>query len=171
MHELEKYIRDIPDFPKPGIIFKDITPLLKDPHGFQRAIEILKEQVEVFRPDVFLAIESRGFVFGGALAFALNKGLIVARKIGKLPYRSDRISYQLEYGSNTLELHVDAIAPGQRVVVVDDLLATGGTAAACGELIQKQGGVVAGFSFVVELAFLQGRKKLVPHPISSILVY
>ena len=110
-------------------------------------------------------------MFGGALAFALNKGLIVARKIGKLPYRSDRISYQLEYGSNTLELHVDAIAPGQRVVVIDDLLATGGTAAACGELIQKQGGVVAGFSFVVELAFLQGRKKLVPHPISSILVY
>jgi adenine phosphoribosyltransferase len=171
MHELEKYIRDIPDFPKPGILFKDITPLLKDPYGFKRTIEILNEQVKAFKPDVFLAIESRGFVFGGALAFSLNKGLVVARKLGKLPYRSDRISYQLEYGSTTLELHVDAITPGQRVVVIDDLLATGGTAAACGELIQKQGGVVAGYSFVVELAFLEGRKKLTPHPISSILVY
>jgi adenine phosphoribosyltransferase len=171
MHELEKYIRDIPDFPKPGIIFKDITPLLKDPQGFHRSIEILKEQVRVFKPDVFLAIESRGFVFGGALAFTLKKGLAVARKIGKLPYQSDRISYQLEYGSNTLELHVDAIEKGQRVVVIDDLLATGGTAAACGELIQKQDGVVAGFSFVVELGFLEGRKKLAPYPISSILVY
>lgn len=171
MHELEKYIRDVPDFPKPGIIFKDITPLLKDPQGYQRTIEILMAQVSVFKPDVFLAIESRGFMFGGALAYNFKKGLIVARKPGKLPYKSDRVSYQLEYGSNTLELHVDAIERGQRVVVIDDLLATGGTALACVELIQKQGGIVAGCSFVVELAFLEGRKKLAPHPLSSILVY
>lgn len=171
MHELEKYIRDVPDFPIPGIVFKDITPLLKDPHGFQRSIEILMEQVSGLKPDVFLAIESRGFVFGGALAYTLKKGLVVARKPGKLPYKSDKVSYKLEYGVNTLELHVDAIERGQRVVVIDDLLATGGTAAACGDLIQRQGGIVAGYSFVVELGFLEGRKKLLPHRVESILVY
>jgi adenine phosphoribosyltransferase len=171
MHELEKYIRDVPDFPKPGIIFKDITPLVKDAVAFRRTIELLEDQAKRCKPDSILGIESRGFIFGGALALRLGKGLIVARKPGKLPYKTDKVSYSLEYGTNTLELHVDAVEKGQRVLVVDDLLATGGTASACAQLIEKQGGKVAGYSFVVELKFLNGREKLKPHPVSSILVY
>jgi adenine phosphoribosyltransferase len=171
MHELEKHIRDIPDFPKPGIVFKDITPLLKDPEGFRRTIEILEEQIRPQNPDLLLGIESRGFLFGGALAHKMGKGLIIARKPGKLPYDTDSVSYDLEYGSATLELHKDAVAPGQRVLIIDDLLATGGTAAACAELVRNQRGEVAGHVFVVELAFLEGRKKLEPDPVSSILVY
>ena len=171
MKELEPFIRDIPDFPKPGIVFKDITPLLKDPGAFKRTMEILKDKAEALKPDLILSIESRGFLFGGALAYMIDKGQIVARKPGKLPYKADQVSYDLEYGSNTLELHVDAIEKDQRVLIVDDLLATGGTAAACGQLVRKQGGLVAGYSFVVELAFIGGRKKLDPDPVSSILVY
>ena len=160
MHELEKHIRDIPDFPKPGIVFKDITPLLKDPGGFKRTVEILEEQIRPLNPDLLLGIESRGFLFGGALAFKMDRGLIIARKPGKLPYDTD-----------SLELHKDAVAPGQRVLIIDDLLATGGTAAACAKLVRNQQGKVAGHSFVVELAFLEGRKKLEPDPVSSILVF
>jgi len=171
MHELEKHIRDIPDFPKPGIVFKDITPLLKDPAGFKRATEILEEQIRPLKPDLLLGIESRGFLFGGALAYKMGKGLIIARKPGKLPYDTDSVSYDLEYGSATLELHKDSIAAGQRVLIIDDLLATGGTAAACAELVRNQQGEVAGHAFVVELAFLKGREKLEPDPVSSILVY
>jgi adenine phosphoribosyltransferase len=171
MHELEKHIRDIPDFPKPGIVFKDITPLLKDPEGFRRTIEILEEQIQPLKPDLLLGIESRGFLFGGALAHKMSLGLIIARKPGKLPYDTDSVSYDLEYGSATLELHKDAVSPGQRALIIDDLLATGGTAAACAELVRNQKGQVAGHAFVVELAFLEGRKKLEPDPVSSILVY
>ena len=171
MHELDAYIRDVPDFPKPGIVFKDITPLLRDPGAFRRSVDLLEERVRAHAPDLLLGIESRGFIFGGALALRMDLGLIVARKPGKLPYESDRVSYELEYGSNSLELHVDAIAAGQRVLVVDDLLATGGTAAACARLIAKQGGVVAGHAFVVELGFLRGRARLEPDPVESILVY
>jgi adenine phosphoribosyltransferase len=171
MHELDKFIRDVPDFPKPGIVFKDITPLLKDPGAFRRSLEILEEQARERNPDLLLGIESRGFIFGGALAMRMDKGLIIARKPGKLPYESDSVSYDLEYGSNTLQLHVDAIEQGQRVLIIDDLLATGGTAAACAKLIRNQGGQVAGHAFVVELAFLEGKKKLQPDPVSSILVY
>jgi adenine phosphoribosyltransferase len=171
MHELDKFIRDIPDFPKPGIVFKDITPLLRDAGAFRRCLEILEEQARERSPDLLLGIESRGFIFGGALAMRMNKGLIVARKPGKLPYESDSVSYDLEYGSNTLELHVDAIEQGQRILIIDDLLATGGTAAACAKLIRNQGGQVAGHAFVVELAFLEGKKKLESDPVSSILVY
>jgi len=171
MHELDAYIRDVPDFPKPGIVFKDITPLLKDPGAFRRSVDLLEERARAHAPDLLLGIESRGFIFGGALALRMDLGLIVARKPGKLPYESDRVSYDLEYGSNSLELHVDAIAAGQRVLVVDDLLATGGTAGACARLIRKQGGVVAGHAFVVELGFLQGRATLEPDPVESILVY
>ncbi len=171
MHELEKHIRDIPDFPKPGIVFKDITPLLKDPGGFRRTLEILEEQIRPLCPDLLLGIESRGFIFGGALAYKMNTGLIVARKPGKLPYATDSVSYDLEYGSATLELHKDAISKGQRVLIIDDLLATGGTAAACARLVRNQQGEVAGHAFVVELGFLEGRKKLDPDPVSSILVY
>ena len=171
MHELEKHIRDIPDFPKPGIVFKDITPLLKDPGAFKRAIEILEEQISPLNPDLLLGIESRGFLFGGALAHQMGKGLIIARKPGKLPYDTDSVSYDLEYGSATLELHKDAVPAGQRVLIIDDLLATGGTAAACAKLVRNQQGEVAGHAFVVELAFLEGRKQLEPDPVSSILVY
>lgn len=171
MHELEKHIRDIPDFPKPGIVFKDITPLLKDPGAFRHTIEILEEQIRPLKPDLLLGIESRGFIFGGALAHKMEIGLIVARKPGKLPYDTDSVSYDLEYGSATLELHRDAVARGQRVLIIDDLLATGGTAAACAQLVRNQQGVVAGYAFLVELAFLDGREKLEPDPVSSILVY
>ena len=171
MHELEKHIRDIPDFPKPGIVFKDITPLLKSPEGFKKTIEILEKQIRPQNPDLLLGIESRGFLFGGALALKMGLGLIIARKPGKLPYDTDSVSYDLEYGSATLELHKDAVSPGQRVLIIDDLLATGGTAAACARLVRNQQGQVAGHAFVVELAFLEGRKKLEPDPVSSILVY
>jgi adenine phosphoribosyltransferase len=171
MHELEKFIRDIPDFPKPGIVFKDITPLLKDPGAFRRAVEILEEQVRPLNPDLLLGIESRGFLFGGALALKMDRGLIIARKPGKLPYDTDSVSYDLEYGSATLELHKDAVSKGQRVLIIDDLLATGGTAAACAKLVRDQQGVVAGHAFVVELKFLKGRGKIEPDPVSSILVY
>jgi adenine phosphoribosyltransferase len=171
MHELEAYIRDVPDFPKKGILFKDITPLLKSAQAFRSAVDLLEKKCAEFKPDVILGIESRGFVFGGALAMKMNKGLIVARKPGKLPYKTDKVSYDLEYGSNTLELHIDAVAPKQRVLIVDDLLATGGTASACAQLVERQKGVVAGFAFVIELAFLEGRKKLTPHPMVSLLTY
>jgi adenine phosphoribosyltransferase len=171
MHDLEKFIRDVPDFPKAGIIFKDITPLLQAPAAFKQTLDLLESAARKINPDAILGIESRGFIFGGALADRMRKGLLVARKPGKLPYKTDKVSYQLEYGTNTLELHVDAVKVGQQVLVVDDLLATGGTAAACAQLIERQGGKVAGYSFVVELAFLKGREKLKPHPVSSILVY
>ena len=171
MHELEKHIRDISDFPKPGIVFKDITPLLRDPGAFRRTVEILEEQIRPLNPDLLLGIESRGFLFGGPLALKMNKGLIITRKPGKLPYDTDSVSYDLEYGSATLELHKDAVSPGQRVLIIDDLLATGGTAAACAKLVRNQQGEVAGHAFVVELAFLDGRKKLEPDPVSSILVF
>jgi len=171
MHELAKLIRDVPDFPKPGIVFKDITPLLKDAGGFRRSIDLLAELVAPWKPDLLLGIESRGFLFGAALAYKMNLGLVAARKPGKLPYEADRVSYDLEYGSNSLELHVDSIEPGQRVVVVDDLLATGGTAAASAQLIERQQGVVAGHAFAVELSFLAGRAKLAPAPVGSLLVY
>jgi adenine phosphoribosyltransferase len=171
MHELEKHIRDIPDFPKPGIVFKDITPLLKDPEGLRHSVDLLEELVRPWKPEVLLGIESRGFLFGAALAYKMNLGLLVARKPGKLPYESDAVSYDLEYGSATLELHVDAVEKGSRVVVVDDLLATGGTATACAQLIEKQGGLVAGHAFVVELGFLNGRSKLAPAPVGALLNY
>ena len=171
MHELAKFIRDIPDFPKPGIVFKDITPLLRDAGGFKRSVELLEEVVAPWKPDLLLGIESRGFLFGAALAYRMDLGLLVARKPGKLPYESDKVSYDLEYGSNSLELHKDSIEPGQRVAVIDDLLATGGTAAACTQLIELQKGVVAGHAFAVELSFLKGRDKLTPAPVGSLLTY
>lgn len=171
MKDLERLIRDIPDFPKPGIIFKDITPLLKDPGGFRATIENLEAEAKKIRPDAILGIESRGFVFGGALAMRLGCGFIPARKPGKLPYQTDRESYSLEYGTNSLEIHKDAVGPGQRILIVDDLLATGGTAAACARLVARQKGIVAGFLFVIELGFLDGRKQLGDIPTFSLIRY
>jgi adenine phosphoribosyltransferase len=171
MHELERFIRDIPDFPKPGIIFKDITPILTAPEAFSKTMEELKQKAEELNPDLILGIESRGFIFGGALALMMKKGFIIARKPGKLPYEKDSVSYELEYGSNTLELHRDAIKAGQRVLILDDLLATGGTASACAQLVRNQEGIVAGHLFVIELGFLEGRKKLESDPVASLVVY
>ncbi len=169
--QLERFIRDIPDFPKEGIVFKDITPLLADADALRFSVEQMAEQVKDLKPDVLLGIESRGFLFGAALAMNMGLGLLIARKPGKLPYEKDSVSYDLEYGSATLELHVDAVKKGQRVLIIDDLLATGGTAAATAKLVEKQGGQVAGFAFVIELGFLEGGKKLTPHPVRSLLNY
>jgi adenine phosphoribosyltransferase len=171
MPEIRALIRDVPDFPKPGIVFKDITPLLQDAQGFQEAIRAMAELCSAWRPDAFLGIESRGFLFAGALAHRQVKGLLLARKPGKLPARTERVSYDLEYGSASLELHLDSVRPGQRVVIVDDLLATGGTARAAGELVTRQGGQVVGFLFLIELGFLEGRQKLADAPVSAVLCY
>ena len=153
--ELTPFIRDVPDFPRPGILFKDITPLLMDAAALRRSVELMTEIVRPMRPDLIVAIESRGFLFGVPLALSLGAGFVPVRKPGKLPYRTLRADYELEYGSGTLEIHAD-LPPGRRVVVVDDLLATGGTAAGAAQLCERQGAHVAGYAFVIELGFLNG---------------
>ena len=158
--DLSRAIRDIPDFPKKGIIFKDITPLLSSGPLFHKTIDILAERYGDRKIDTVLGIESRGFIIGAALAYQLGAGFCIVRKPGKLPYETHRASYQLEYGSDSLEIHRDAVQPGARVLVVDDLIATGGTAAAACELVQGLGAEVVESAFVVELAFLKGREKL-----------
>lgn len=167
----QSLIRDIPDFPKPGIIFKDITPVLQHPAAFQEVIQGMAEKARETDPDVIVGIESRGFIFGVPLALELGLPFVLTRKIGKLPY--DRITeeYALEYGTNTIEMHVDAMTPGQRGYVVDDLLATGGTAAATARLIERLQGQVAGFGFLVELEFLEGRKNLLGYRCDSLITY
>jgi len=157
---LRARLRDIPDFPKPGILFKDITPLLADPRALHITLDLLAQRFIGEHVDVVVGIESRGFIFGGALSARLNASFVPVRKLGKLPWKTDRVSYALEYGEAELEMHVDSIKPGARVVIVDDVLATGGTASAAAELARKQGGDVLGFAFVVELDFLAGRGKL-----------
>jgi adenine phosphoribosyltransferase len=158
--EIKALIRDVPDFPKKGIVFKDITPVLGSGPAFRSVIENLAERYRSSPPDRIVSIESRGFLFGAAAAYALGCGLAIVRKPGKLPWKTDRVTYQLEYGADSLEAHVDAVKPGERVVVVDDVLATGGTARAVDELVQKQGAKVSEFAFVIELDFLHGREKL-----------
>ncbi len=158
--KLREIIRDVPDFPKPGIQFKDITPILADPVLCREIIEVFVEELGDTRVDAILGIESRGFIFGMMLANRLNVPFLIARKAGKLPYKTVQFTYDLEYGSSVMEMHVDSVKPGWNVLVHDDLLATGGTAAAAAELIHLQGGKAAGFFFVVELSFLPGRKKL-----------
>jgi adenine phosphoribosyltransferase len=157
---LKALLRDVPDFPKPGILFKDITPLLADPRGLHITLDLLAQRFIGEHVDVVVGVESRGFIFGGALSARLNASFVPVRKPGKLPWKTDRIAYALEYGEAELEMHVDSIKPGARVVVVDDLLATGGTAHAAADLTRRQGGVIAGFAFVVELDFLKGRERL-----------
>jgi adenine phosphoribosyltransferase len=157
---LRAHLRDVPDFPKPGILFKDITPLLADPRAFHITLDLFAERFIGEHIDVVVGVESRGFIFGGALAARLNASFVPVRKPGKLPYRTDRVAYKLEYGEAELEMHLDSIKPGAKVLVVDDLLATGGTAAAAAELARRQSGNVVGFAFVVELDFLGGRQKL-----------
>jgi len=165
----ETLIRDVPDFPKPGIVFKDITPVLQSPAAMAEVVEHLAQRAKEHRPDVIVGIESRGFIFGTPVAMALGVPFVPARKMGKLPY--DRISeeYALEYGTNTIEMHTDSINPGQRAYIIDDLLATGGTAAAAARLIERLNGHVVGFGFLVELGFLQGRSLLAGHSIDSLI--
>jgi adenine phosphoribosyltransferase len=169
--DLAALIRDIPDFPKPGIGFKDITPLLADPAGLDAAVSALAEQARPLDVDVVIAAEARGFLLGTALARELGAGFVLARKPGKLPYTTVRAEYLLEYGTDALELHTDAVASGARVLVHDDLLATGGTARALCELVAQLDGRVVGCSFLIELAFLHGRDRLAGHDVHSLVRY
>lgn len=164
-------IRDIPDFPKSGILFKDITPVLTSAPAFQQVIDCLVEQAENWAPDIVAGVESRGFLFGAPVALALGLGFVPIRKAGKLPAETEQEEYVLEYGTGILEAHRDSIQPGQRVLIIDDLLATGGTAAASARLMEKLGGRVAGFSFLVELGFLKGREALSGYEVHSLLTY
>jgi adenine phosphoribosyltransferase len=169
-HALRGRIRDVPDFPKSGIVFKDITPLLQDPQSFAAAIEAMAASVRATPFELVCGIESRGFLFGAALAKVLGKGFIPIRKPGKLPWRTASESYELEYGSDTIEIHVDA-APQKRVLMVDDLLATGGTMAAAIKLVRKVGGTPVACAFAIELVFLKGRAKLGDLPIHALVQY
>jgi adenine phosphoribosyltransferase len=167
--DLAPFVRDVPDFPIPGILFKDITPLLQDAAAFHAAVDALSARYVDSAIELVVAIESRGFVLGAPLAYRLGAGFVPIRKPGKLPGRTLDIEYSLEYGTSTLEMHVDAIRPGQRVLVVDDLLATGGSAQAAIKLVRRAGGIVVGAAFLVELAFLRGAEKLVGYDVFSLL--
>jgi adenine phosphoribosyltransferase len=169
--QLKKLIREVPDFPKPGILFYDITTLLKDKTGFAQLIDLFSEHYIGKQIDLILGMEARGFIFGPALAYRLNAGFVPVRKPGKLPAATVKVEYDLEYGSNCLEVHKDAIQKGEWVLIVDDLLATGGTAEATARLATSLGAQIAGLAFVVELDFLKGRDKLKPHNVFSLLHY
>jgi adenine phosphoribosyltransferase len=169
--QLKKLIREVPDFPKKGILFYDITTLLKDKTGFAQLIDLFSEHYIGKHIDLILGMEARGFIFGPALAYRLNAGFVPVRKPGKLPAATVRCEYELEYGSNCLEVHRDAIEKGQRVLIVDDLLATGGTAEGTTRLVKSLGGEIAGLAFVVELDFLNGRERLKPYNVFSLLHY
>ena len=171
MEDLKKLIREVPDWPKPGILFYDITTLLKDPGGLRSTIDGLKHQYREAQVDLVLGIEARGFIFAPALAYALGAGFVPVRKPKKLPAECVSVTYALEYGTDALEMHKDAIGEGQRVLIVDDLLATGGTAAAAARMVQNVGGMVAGMGFVVELTFLNGRGRLGGYDVFSLLQY
>jgi len=171
MDELKKMIRDIPDFPKKGIIFKDITTLLSNKKAFARAIDTLANRYIDRKIDLVVGIESRGFVIGAALAYRLGAGIILVRKPGKLPYKTHKTVYELEYGTDQLEIHQDAIQPGQNVVIADDLIATGGTIRATIDLVEKLQGNIVGCAFLVELQFLNGRKKLDGYPVFSLMKF
>jgi adenine phosphoribosyltransferase len=169
--QLRRYIRDVPDFPKPGIIFRDVTPLLLEPAALEGAVEAMSEPFRDLRVDRVLGIESRGFMLGSPVALSLGVGFGLIRKAGKLPYQTYRVSYDLEYGTDTVEMHVDTVEKGHRVLIVDDLIATGGTAAAAVKLARQAGGDVIGCSFLVELTALEGRKLLDVEPIHTVIRY
>jgi adenine phosphoribosyltransferase len=168
--DFKEHIRAIPDFPKPGILFYDISTLLAHPNAWRATVEHLAEAVRPHRPDLLIGIESRGFLVAAPLAYAIGSGFAMARKKGKLPGRTARYSYDLEYGTDTIEVQEDAISPGQRIIVVDDLIATGGTMQAAIELVQRQGGAVAAAVCIIELGFLNGRQRL-SVPLTSMVVY
>jgi adenine phosphoribosyltransferase len=169
--DLRSRIRDIPDFPKPGIVFKDITPLLADPAGLDAAVSQLATLTSDLQPEVVIGAEARGFLLGAALARELGAGFVLARKSGKLPHETVRAEYLLEYGTDALELHSDAVAAGARVLVHDDLLATGGTSRALCSLVEQLNGTVVGCAFLMELAFLDGRAALAPHDVRTLITY
>ncbi len=171
MNELKKLIREVPDFPKPGINFYDITTLLKNPQGLRLTIDALAEEFKDERVDTVIGIEARGFIFAPALAYSLGAGFVPVRKPGKLPAECASLSYDLEYGQDTLQIHRDAVGRGHRVLIADDLLATGGTAKAVVDLVEGLGGEIAGLVFVVELEFLPGRKKLAGYDVRSLIKY
>jgi adenine phosphoribosyltransferase len=166
-----KLIRDIPDFPQKGVIFKDITPVLQNSEAFAQVIEQISTCANSLNVDAVVGIESRGFIFGSPVALKLGKGFIPVRKVGKLPYHTIKREYALEYGTNAVEMHSDAISPGQRVVIIDDLLATGGTASAAIQLVEELGGIVAGLIFLIELEFLDGRSLLNGYNVESFIKY
>lgn len=168
---IKEKIRVIPDFPKEGISFKDITTLLKDKEAYKYTVDSLARACKDWNPDIVVGPEARGFIIGAPLAYSLNTGFSLVRKPGKLPAETVRYEYELEYGKDVLEIHKDAVKPGQRVVVADDLLATGGTALACARLVEKLGGEVVGFVFVIELEYLGGRKLLKDYPVVSLVKY
>lgn len=168
---LKGLIRDVPDFPTKGVVFKDITTLLKEGRWFSRAIELLVRACSDVEFDLIVGIEARGFAIAGPLACRLGKGLVLVRKPGKLPYKTDRVSYQLEYGTDSLEIHQGDVVPGTQLLLVDDVLATGGTSRAVADLVQRLGGVVVKCLFLIELSFLKGREKLEPLPVQSLLTY
>jgi len=169
--QLEDWIRDIPDFPQRGILFKDITPLLQDATAFHAALDRLAAHYAGSGIQVVVGVESRGFIFGAALAYLLNCGFVPVRKFGKLPSQTVSVEYSLEYGTNVVEMHTDAIRPGERVLIVDDLLATGGTVSAAMELVEKLGGHIAGIAFLVELTFLKGREQFKGHDVFALIKY
>lgn len=169
--DLSKYIRDIPDWPKPGVVFRDITPLLRDRAAFKTAIDTLAEHFGPAKIDLVVSVEARGFIFGGALAHALGCGFVPARKPGKLPWMKIKVEYALEYGTDAIEMHQDAIAKGQRVLVFDDVLATGGTIAATIQLVNALGGTVVGSAFLIDLTFLHGANRLKGYDVYSLIQY
>ena len=171
IEKLRAGVRDVPDFPKPGIVFKDITPILSDGELFKMSIEVFLERCRGKKIDKIVGIDARGFLFGSAVAYELGVGFVPIRKRGKLPYKTETAKYSLEYGEAEMEMHVDAISPGEQIVLVDDLLATGGTSAAAAMLIAKTGGELLEAQFLIELEFLHGRQKLAPTPVVSFLKY
>ena len=171
MEDLKQYIREVPDWPKPGILFYDITTLLKDPLALRMTVDRFVWMFSKRQIDKVVGMESRGFMFGPIVAYDLNAGFVPVRKPGKLPYETIRESYDLEYGTDSIEMHRDAIRPGEHVLIVDDLVATGGTALAAAKLVESLGGIVAGFGFIIELTFLDGRKKLAGYEVESLIQY
>ena len=171
MEDLKASIREIPDWPQKGILFYDLTTLMKDAASFQKALEALIAPFRDRQVDLVVGIEARGFIFAPTVAYALGAGFVPVRKPGKLPAATHKVSYELEYGKDSLEIHQDAISPGQRVLIVDDLIATGGTARAVADVVSRMGGNVVGMAFLVELTFLKGREKLAGYPVTSILEY
>lgn len=169
--DLIRHIRDVPNFPKEGVIFKDITPLLANPKAFQTAVDLIADPYMGEGIDVVVGAEARGFIIAAPVAYKLGAGFVLIRKPGKLPWEKEAESYELEYGTDTLEIHKDAIQPGMKVLIADDLLATGGTAQACVNLVNKLGGEIVAMTFFIELSFLNGREKIAPYPIHSLIQY
>ncbi len=169
--ELFRHIRDVPNFPKEGVVFKDITPMLGDPQAFQTAVDLLADEYMGIGVDVVVGAEARGFIIASPLAYKLGSGFVLIRKPGKLPWMTETVEYELEYGTDSLEIHKDAIQPGMKVLIADDLLATGGTAEACIHLVERLGGEVVGMSFFIELSFLNARKRFEKYPIHSLIQY